>query len=431
MAVAGADIRHLHGLAQKALIQPETDERYAIHELLRQFARNKLVETDEYAVVKEKHALFFADFMAERDHDIRNKRQIEALKIIDPDFENVRSAWQYVVSQQEWDHVPKFLHSLWFYLDLRARGQGGFELLDPSVKLLRSVPLTPTTELTLGRVLVRLGWFVNDLGRRELSTAMCEEGLRILRQYDSWEDILWTLQLLILQVLIQNDSDVMAELAQQGLAIARSIGNENWEGIFLEWLGSAHLSSDMTLALQLAGEGVAILEPFADHYGVMTGLHTISQIKERQQDYEQAAYWNERLWHETQLLGHIFLNARCFVAHGRICLAQKDYAGARPSLLKGLQLYWDAGYSWVAAFPLVYIVQLLAEQNELERAVEIRAAIDAHLVGFEQSDVVAQALYDQLKAQMDPDRFAAAWSRGMKRDLGTVVYELLADLNGG
>ena len=43
------------------------------------------------AALQAQHAAYFADFMAERKQDIRTNRQLEALELIDPDFENVRS----------------------------------------------------------------------------------------------------------------------------------------------------------------------------------------------------------------------------------------------------------------------------------------------------------------------------------------------------
>src|SRR6185295_8608627 len=106
------------------------DGRHDIHELLRQFGAEKLVVSGEQDDIQAQHAAYFADFMAERKQDIKTNRQIEALALIDPDFENVRSAWLYVVNQQEWDQLPKFLYSLWFYLDTRSRGQEGIELLE-------------------------------------------------------------------------------------------------------------------------------------------------------------------------------------------------------------------------------------------------------------------------------------------------------------
>ncbi|MBK8025246.1 MAG: hypothetical protein IPK19_28630 [Chloroflexi bacterium] len=427
-AVAGATIRHLRKLAQKSLVQSEANERYSIHELLRQFGEDKWAETEELRVIQGKHAAFFADFMAERDRDMRSKRQIEALKLIEPDFENVRSAWQVVVSHQTWDQLPKFLHSLWFYLDMRNSAQAGATFLEPAVKLLRSISPNITTDLSLGQVLARLSWFTRDVGSFESSAVLGDEAIRILRDLDSPEDLLFALFNRALPEWFQNRPDRVLEFSQEGLALAESIGNKSWAGVFLTWVGAAYVYHDIDLALRFTEEGVVILEEHNDHQGLLHGAVVLSLIKELQHDYEQASFWAERLRLGAQALGNVFLYALPFVVQGRILLAQKDDAGARANLGKGLQLYWDAGYRWFIAFPLTYVVQWLAERKELEKAVEVRAAIDGQLVRFQQADRVARALYDQLKAQMDPDRFAAAWSRGKSRDLGQWVLALLAEL---
>ena len=424
--VAGTDIRHLHKLAQKSLIQPETNERYQIHELLRQFGEGKLAETDEYAVIQGRHARFFADFMAERDHDMRNKRQIEALQLIDPDFENVRVAWQYTVNHQQWDQLPKFLHSFWLYMDARSRGQEAVAICEPVVTLLRSIPSTPITELTLGRVLIWLSFLIDDAER---SVPWCDEAIHILRQHDSPEDLMWAISARIVRARWQNDIDLMLACASEGLAMAQLMGDKHLEGFFFTFLGSGHIHDDLDLALKFTEKGVAMLEALEDYHGLRHGITAMTLIKERQQDYEQAAYWADRTQQLAQALGSSFLEAFGCVVHGRIFLAQKAYTEARSNLAKGMQIFWDTGHMWIITFPLIYMVQWLAEHHALERAVEIRATIDQHLICFEQVDELAQALYDQLKTQMEPECFTEAWSRGVKRDLGSLVHELLADLN--
>ena len=118
-AVASANLRHLRKLAQKSLIQIETNERYALHELLRQFGEGKLTATDELPDIQAKHAQYFADFMATCQRDSKSEKHMEAFHLIEAEFENVRVAWQYFVKTGAWEQLPKFLHSLFFYADLR------------------------------------------------------------------------------------------------------------------------------------------------------------------------------------------------------------------------------------------------------------------------------------------------------------------------
>src|SRR5262249_4745372 len=140
--VASASVRNLRQLANRALIQVSPDGRHDIHELLRQFGAEKLAASGNEASTQTRHTAYFADFMAERKQDICTNRQLEALELIDPEFENVRSAWLYVVNKQEWDQLPKFLHSLWFYVDVRTRTQEGIELLEQALERLQSAPLS-------------------------------------------------------------------------------------------------------------------------------------------------------------------------------------------------------------------------------------------------------------------------------------------------
>lgn len=424
--IAGADVRTLRQLANKALLQIAPDYRHSIHELLRQFGAKKLAESGEQADTQAKHAAFFAHFMAERTQDIGCERQIEALKLIDSDYENVRLAWQYMVSHQQWELMPNFLPSLWFYLDPGSRAREALELLEPAVKGLRSMLRTAVTELALGCVLARLSWFIRDVGSFETSAAIGEEALDILRQHDSYDDLLWALYNRILLAWFQGYTELIEELAQEGLAISRLIGDGNWEGSFLTLLATAYIYTDMESALQLAEKGVAMLETFEDHHKLLHGMIIMSLIKELQQDYEQATYWIGRWRLEAQAIGNIFIYAHSYVDEGKIFLAQQDYAEAWVRLRKGLQLYWDEGYTWFVAYPLVYMVRWFAGQHELDRGVELLAAMDKHLIGFQHVDQVAHALYDQLTTGMEPGHFAAAWARGEKQDLGAFINRLLA-----
>ncbi len=90
-AVASAGVRSLRQLANKALVQVSLDGRHDIHELLRQFGAEKLAASGKQDDIQAKQADYFADFMAERKQDMRTDRQLEALLLIDPDFENMRA----------------------------------------------------------------------------------------------------------------------------------------------------------------------------------------------------------------------------------------------------------------------------------------------------------------------------------------------------
>jgi predicted ATPase len=93
--VAGMALQNLQVLIDKALIRRDGDGRFSIHELLRQFAEQKLQSHNLADEIQAAHLQYYADFIQEREIDIKGRRQLEGLKDFDADFENVRAAWQF------------------------------------------------------------------------------------------------------------------------------------------------------------------------------------------------------------------------------------------------------------------------------------------------------------------------------------------------
>jgi predicted ATPase/DNA-binding SARP family transcriptional activator len=106
-AVAGAGLRTLRSLAGKSLVQALSADRYEVHELLRQYGEEKLRRTDEVAVVRQAHSRYYLGFLAERDEDIKGRRQQAGLQEIRADFENVRQAWLWAVAAQQVDAIGR------------------------------------------------------------------------------------------------------------------------------------------------------------------------------------------------------------------------------------------------------------------------------------------------------------------------------------
>nr|MBA3873065.1 hypothetical protein [Anaerolineae bacterium] len=427
-AVADADVRNLRKLANQALVQVSPDGRHDIHDLLRQFSAEKLAASGEQSEIQARHAAFFIEFMAQRQQDINTNRQLEALALIDPDFKNVRGAWHFAVNQHDWDALPKVLHSLWFYCDIRSRGQKAVELLEEAVRGLQSQPSTVITQLASGRILARLGWFYNDIGFAERAANTCDEAIRILRQHDSPQDLVAALYGRQKLAGFLYQPDIALSASHEGLRIARAIGDRSWEGNFLLGIGWANIvNNDLTAALQSAEEGLAILEAVGNRWGIGLAYSLLGRIKADQHDYEQAAQWFEKALIFSETFGHLYGIAANHTRQAGIALATHDLATARRHLLTALRVFGDAGYQWRATYPLAYVAEMFAAQDQPQKAVEILATVHKQRALLQLTDDVASTLRSELEAKLDSDVFATAWSRGMEREFNNVVSELLAN----
>src|SRR5262249_27779012 len=159
-------------------------------------------------------------------------------------------------------------------------------LLEPAIKVLESVPSSADTELAKGRVQGRLGWFYNDRGLREKALATCDKGLRILRQHDSPEDLMAALYSQGLITFFLNQLDITLNCSQEGLGIARSIGDDYWTGNFLIWAEAATQRHDLGSAVQLIEEALAIFRDLGNCWGIQSAYMELGRIKVLEGDHE-------------------------------------------------------------------------------------------------------------------------------------------------
>ncbi len=115
-----ASLRTLAALVNKSLVRKTRSGRYEIHELLRQFAEEYLEKSGEADLAHDAHSVYFTDFLAEREADLKGHRQLEALAEIEADFENVRSAWNWAVKRKNYTAVNRSLESLDLFCATRS-----------------------------------------------------------------------------------------------------------------------------------------------------------------------------------------------------------------------------------------------------------------------------------------------------------------------
>ena len=121
-AVAGASFWILSSLVGKSLITLRDSGRYDMHELLRQYAEEKLEAAGETDAICDAHSAYYLRYVAERLPDLKGRRQRDAIFEIDTDFENVRSAWEWAVKNEDNSGLDSVMEALFiFYIQLHSQ----------------------------------------------------------------------------------------------------------------------------------------------------------------------------------------------------------------------------------------------------------------------------------------------------------------------
>src|SRR5690606_11438405 len=101
-AVAQATLPVLTALVDKSLLRLEENGRYQLHDLLCQFAYEKLAEAPALCQqTQAAHAHTFTRFLAERFAPLTGGAQKQVVAEVAEELKNIRVAWQWAADQPD------------------------------------------------------------------------------------------------------------------------------------------------------------------------------------------------------------------------------------------------------------------------------------------------------------------------------------------
>mgnify|MGYP000847643339 CR=1 FL=1 len=428
--VAGASVHVLASLVNKSMIRHDlTAGRYDVHELLRQYAAEKLdALPQESRAAHERHATYFAALMGRQSPRFGTRDQRAALDAIDQEMPNVTIAWTYAVQVCNEDAIRSMENSLSNYLDLRYRFQEAADLFGNAVSEARRVPRTPARDALLGRLMARHAWFLNAVGNPEQGRRVVQESLALLRPMGKTEDLLVALSSLSIIAFFLNQMADRKLAGEEGLRIARELDQPAWIGGFLYWLGLwAIQNGDYDDAKRFGEDALVIAEAAADPGGIATisswVLSRAALALGHLEDARQLAERAEALFEEA---GYFWGTATNYGQLGDIATAQREYATARRYYRQQLAMFAKAGGATPQTLEtLGHFSRLFIAQGQTEKAVELLAFSLAHPTSYPLYRDDARNLLDQLESALPWRVFEAACQRGEALDFDRILADLL------
>ncbi len=259
--VAGATLPILAALVEKSLVQATPAGRYHLHELLRQFAEEKLqAAPPEQAQTQDRHSAYYAAFLQEREATPKGAQQQATLAEISEEIENVRAGWNWAVEQGRIETLAQALASLYDFYWMRSWFQEGEEAFRKAAERLQAPALKITTaddqpttadiftlkgegefilatgqtqskiqnlksKIVLGRLLARQGAFCFALGYFGWARELLQKSLALVRPLEARAEIAFALRFLGQVVDEQEEVTEAKRLLQESLAVSRAMGD--------------------------------------------------------------------------------------------------------------------------------------------------------------------------------------------------------------
>lgn len=114
--VAGAALPVLAGLCDKSFVQRTADDRYTVHELLRQYAEQQLLDSGAQEVVAQAHSSYYLDLLRQCEAALAGPGQLAAIAALELDLDNIGAAWRQAVHARRYQLVERALEGLFRWL---------------------------------------------------------------------------------------------------------------------------------------------------------------------------------------------------------------------------------------------------------------------------------------------------------------------------
>ncbi|MCB0187738.1 MAG: AAA family ATPase, partial [Caldilineaceae bacterium] len=184
--VTNATPHLLQSLVKKSLLQSMVQGRFALHELLRQYANERLDATSPAALdIGRRHSAYFAEATVAWTPALKDERQQQTLKAMETDSENLRVAWQWSIAQGHVEQLLAMVNGLSQFYVWRGRYQEGAEGIASAMARLpffskQDDPL-PVAQLHVSLTIWH-GLFLRLLGQIEQALQRCHEALAQLQR---------------------------------------------------------------------------------------------------------------------------------------------------------------------------------------------------------------------------------------------------------
>lgn len=270
--VAGVEPRTLRRLIDKSLVSVRGEDRYEIHEVLYQYAAQRLEASGEAEQVHDRHAEHYLAMACQREADLKGRRQIQALDEIEQDLANIHAAWMWAVQQKNEAALGWAAESLYLFFSFRGRYQEGAGLFQAAYERLAPCP-EDEPSLDCSRLLARLSWLqlVSPDRPAGIRHTLTRHLALSQRRGDRTEEAFSLLQLGCYHLLAERQSAVAIDFLEQSLEKYQAVGDRFYTAAALHWLGVAqgfagsleHLMDLLGQSLSLAREtGNRVLVPY-------------------------------------------------------------------------------------------------------------------------------------------------------------------------
>lgn len=273
-------------LVEQSLLRAEFTDggtRYWALEPVRQFANELLEESADAPRVHEAHATYFAALAMHAQGLLQGPGQLEWLKRLDAENDNMRAAMSWALASGRHDIGASLGWGLWMFWWLHGHQEEGRRFMEA---LLAGDPHDRPKAIEMAVA----GAMALVQGDHAASIAYLHQSIRIARQMEDFELLAFCLHTLGLAALNEPDLATAQSSFEEALPIFMSAGNQLMVSGLRTHLGTvALIQGDLDGAEASMTEALRIAREVGDNVSTYFALYNLAQVALSRHDFARAA----------------------------------------------------------------------------------------------------------------------------------------------
>jgi predicted ATPase/class 3 adenylate cyclase len=385
----------LSHLVDKSLVVAEErtgSARYRMLETIRQYAREKLLESDEGRGLHDQHLDYFARLGAEAEPKLRGRELGAWLDRLEAEMDNIRTALSWSRETGRTEAGLSLAASLFWFWNLRGYQTEGLEWLQS----LLALPAPVKNTLMRGRALNALALTNSRRGNYGTARPLAGEALEIGQELHDQQLVASAYLGLAAIAFYEGNLALAQSMREQSLTIWQALGDRHQIGFTISNMGMlAAVQGDYVRAEQSLAEGVRLMQEFGDKNSLSAA----------------ARFW------------------------GYALLYQDNDKAAATKFRESLTLNWELGDRQAVGACFAAYASLAVVREDFRRAVLLLGATDRVCESLDMRLLPHdQPFFDRCtsaaRAKLDAAAFNAAWEAGRAMTIEQAIDLALKEANG-
>ena len=413
-------------------------KRYHLLETVRQYARDKLLDSGEGVGLRDRHLEWYLDLAERAAPELRGPDREDWQDTLEVEHANLRAALEWARGKEEEEMGLRLAGALWLFWSFEHRNIGdGREWLERVLS--EKVDEPASVQIMSARAKALLGSGVFHFFQEDYSMAFSrlEESVKVWREVGDESGIALSLVASGFMMWGQGDSGQAKGMLEEGLSLYRKIGDKWGLALSLGFLGRRMSvdEGDYERARTLYKESLLLHREMGNKGGIVAALYGLGDTMVRQGDHEEARSLVEESLELSRELGDKIAIGNSLYILGQVARNGGDYVRAEELFGESIVVWqeMDYGNREKIALSLEALGGVAIERDRPERGARLfgagkvlRQAIDYplkspyDLANFDRSMAA-------LRAQMDEEALETEWTEGRAMSMEEAIEYALND----